>query len=223
MMFRDRKEAGHLLAGKLAKYANRKDTLILALPRGGVPVGFEVATALNIPLDILVVRKLGVPGHEELAMGAIATGSVRVLNKEVISQCGISDDDIQAVSAMEQSELRRRELAYRGDAALPQITGHTIILVDDGIATGSTMQAAVAALRQQGPSKVVIAVPTAPLSSCNELRRFADEVVVVITPEPFYAVGFSYAIFNQTSDEEVRQLFDLSRHQQHKTPVEMPG
>ena len=223
MMFRDRKEAGHLLARKLAKYANREDVLVLALPRGGVPVGFEVATALNVPLDILVVRKLGVPGHEELAMGAIATGGVRVLNEEVISQCGISDHDFEAISTREQSELRRRERAYRGDAAPPQISGHRIILVDDGIATGSTMRAAIAALRQQSPSKVVIAVPTAPLSSCDELRKFADEVVAVMTPEPFYAVGFSYAIFDQTSDEEVRQLFDLSRHQQHKTPVEMPA
>jgi putative phosphoribosyl transferase len=222
MTFRDRKEAGHLLARKLAEYADRKDVLVLALPRGGVPVGFEVATALNVPLEILVVRKLGVPGHEELAMGAIATG-VRVLNEEVISQCDIQDRDIEAVSAREQSELRRREGAYRGDAAPPRISGHTIILVDDGVATGSTMRAAVAALRQQGPSKVVIAVPTAPPSSCIELRKFADEVVVVMTPEPFYAVGLSYAIFNQTSDEEVRRLFALSRHQQHKTPVDMPA
>ena len=212
MMFQDRKEAGHLLARKLAKYANGKNVLILALPRGGVPVGFEVASALNVPLDILVVRKLGVPGHEELAMGAIATGGVRVLNEEVISQCGISDHDIEAVSAREQSELRRRERAYRGDAAPPQISGQTIILIDDGIATGSTMRAAVAALRQQGLLKVVIAVPTAPVSSCGELRKCADEIVVVMTPEPFYAVGFSYAIFDQTSDEEVRQLFDVSRH-----------
>lgn len=216
MMFRDRKEAGHLLARKLAKYATRKDVLILALPRGGVPVGFEVATALNVPLEILVVRKLGVPGQEELAMGAIATGGIRVLNQEVISQCGISDHEIKAVSAREQSELRRRERAYRGDAAPPKISGHTIILIDDGIATGSTMRAAIAALRQQCPSKLIIAVPTAPLSSCEELRTIADEVVAVMVPEHFYAVGLWYATFSQTSDEEVRQLFELSSHRQHK-------
>ena len=209
MMFRDRKEAGHLLARKLAKYANCEDVLVLALPRGGVPVGFEVATALNVPLDILVVRKLGVPGHEELAMRAIATGGVRVPNEEVITHCAILDHDIETVSAKEHSELRRRERAYRGDATPPQISGHTIILVDDGIATGSTMRAAVAALRQQGPSKVVIAVPTAPLSSCNELRKFADEVFVVMTPEPFYAVGFSYAIFNQSCRAALPRPYSL--------------
>ena len=214
--FRDRTEAGQLLAKKLSKYANRKDVLILALPRGGVPVGFEVAKALNAPLDILVVRKLGVPGQEELAMGAIATGGVRVLNEEVIRQARISDQLIEAVTAREQSELRRRELAYRGHATPPQISGKTIILVDDGIATGSTMRAAIAALRQQCPSKLVIAVPTAPLSSCDELRTIADEVVAVMMPEHFYAVGLWYAIFSQTSDEEVRQLFELSSHRQHK-------
>jgi putative phosphoribosyl transferase len=214
--FRDRTEAGQLLAKKLSKYANRKDVLILALPRGGVPVGFEVANALNAPLDILVVRKLGVPGQEELAMGAIATGGVRVLNEEVIGQAGISDQVIEAVTAREQNELRRRELAYRGDATAPQISGNKIILVDDGIATGSTMRAAIAGLRQQHPSKLVIAVPTAPLSSLEELRTIADEVVVVMIPERFYSVGLCYAIFSQTSDEEVRQLFELSRHRQHK-------
>jgi putative phosphoribosyl transferase len=214
--FRDRTEAGQLLAKKLSKYANRRDVVVLALPRGGVPVGFQVANTLNAPLDILVVRKLGLPSQEELAMGAIATGGVRVLNEEVISQAGISDQVIEAVTAREQKELNRRELAYRGDAAPPQINGKTIILVDDGIATGSTMRAAIAALRQQCPSKLVVAVPTAPLSSCEELRPIADEVVAVMMPERFYSVGLWYAIFGQTSDKEVRQLFELSRRQQHQ-------
>jgi len=214
--FRDRTEAGQLLAKRLNKYANRKEVLVLALPRGGVPVGFEVASSLNTPLDILIVRKLGVPGQEELAMGAIATGGVRVLNQEVISQAGIADQVIEAVTARELKELRRRELAYPGDTTAPQISGKTIILVDDGIATGSTIRAATAALRQQCPSKLVIAVPTAPLSSWHELRPIADEFVAVMMPAPFYAVGVWYAIFSQTSDEEVRQLFELSRHRQHK-------
>jgi putative phosphoribosyl transferase len=212
--FRDRAEAGLLLAKKLRKYANRKDVLILALPRGGVPVGFEVANALNAPLDIFVVRKLGVPGEEELAMGAIATGGFRVLNEEVIALEGISEQMIAAVAAREQNELKRREVAYRGHAASPYVSGKTIILVDDGIATGSTMRAAIAALGQQCPSKLVVAVPTAPPLSCDELRRAADEVVVVMMPERFYAVGEWYENFNQTSDEEVRELFERSRYRQ---------
>jgi predicted phosphoribosyltransferase len=214
--FRDRREAGQLLAKKLGKYANRKDVLILALPRGGVPVGFEVANALNAPMDIFVVRKLGVPGQEELAMGAIATGGFRVLNEEVIGLEGIADQVIAAVAAREQNELRRRELVYRGHAAPPHVSGKTIILVDDGIATGSTMRAAIAALRQQCPSRLVVAVPTAPSSSCDELRRAADEVVAVMMPEPFYAVGASYKIFDQTSDKGVRELFERSRYRQQE-------
>jgi putative phosphoribosyl transferase len=212
--FRDRAHAGRLLAKKLSKYTHHKDVLILGLPRGGVPVGFEVANALNAPLDIFLVRKLGVPGEEELAMGAIATGGVRVLNEEIIGHAGISAQVIEAVSAREQDELRRRELAYRGHAPPPRISGKTIILVDDGIATGSTMRAAIAALRQQCPSKLVIAVPTAAPSSGDELRTIADEVVAVMMPEPFYAVGQWYATFSQTSDEKVRQLLELSRNRQ---------
>jgi putative phosphoribosyl transferase len=219
--FRDRTHAGRLLAKKLSKYANHKEVLILALPRGGVAVGFEVANALNAPLDIFVVRKLGVPGEEELAMGAIATGGVRVLNEEVIGQTGISDQVIEAVSAREQDELRRRELAYRGHASLSQVSGKTIILVDDGIATGSTMGAAIVALRQQCPSKLVIAVPTAAPSSVDELRTIADEVVAVMMPEPFYAVGQWYTTFSQTSDEEVRQLLERSWHRQLR-PTTLP-
>jgi putative phosphoribosyl transferase len=214
--FRDRIQAGQLLANELSEYANRQNLLILALPRGGVPVGFEVAKALNAPLDIFVVRKLGVPGEEELAMGAIAPGGIRVLDEEVIGLMGISDQVIETVSAREQDELRRRELAYRGHIAPPQVSGKTAIVVDDGIATGSTMRAAIAALRQQCPSKLIVAVPTASPSSCDELRTIADEVVTVITPEPFFAVGCWYAIFDQTSDDEVRRLFQRSRWRQQK-------
>ena len=219
--FRDRAHAGRLLAKKLSKYANHKDVLILGLPRGGVPVGFEVANALNAPLDVFLVRKLGVPGEEELAMGAIAVGGVRVLNEEVIGQTGISAQVIEAVSAREQDELRRRELAYRGHAPPPQVSGKTIILVDDGMATGSTMRAAIVALLQKCLSKLVIAVPTTPPSSGDELRTIADEVVAVMMPEPFYAVGQWYATFSQTSDEEVRQLLELSWHRQLR-PTTLP-
>ena len=208
--FRDRKEAGQLLAKELSKYASCQNLMILALPRGGVPVGFKVAKALNAPLDILVVRKLGVPGEEELAMGAIASGGIRVLDGELIRSMGISDQEIESVSAKEQEELRRRELAYRGQAIPLRVNGMTAILVDDGIATGSTMKAAVAALRQQCPSRLIVAVPTAPPSTCNELRGVADDVVALITPERFFSVGRWYTIFGQTSDEEVRQLYQRS-------------
>jgi putative phosphoribosyl transferase len=209
--FRDRKVAGQLLAKELSKYANCQDLVILALPRGGVPVGFEVAKALNAPLEIFVVRKLGVPGDEELAMGAIAAGGIRLLDEEVIRLMRISDQEIEAVSAREQEELRRRELAYRGQALPLRVTGMTSILVDDGIATGSTMKAAVTALRQQCPSKLIVAVPTAPPSTCDELRRVADEVVALITPKFFFSVARWYTFFGQTSDEEVRQLYQRSR------------
>ena len=209
--FRDRKEAGQLLAKKLTNYANDPDVLVLALPRGGVVVGFEVARALNAPLDILVVRKLGVPGEEELAMGAIATGGIRVLDDELVRLMGISDRVIEAVAKKEEEELRRREFAYRGQASPPRVTGMTCIVVDDGIATGSTMRAAIAALRQQCPSRLIVAVPTAAPSACNELRMLADEVVALITPLLFFSVGHWYVIFGQTSDEEVRQLYQRSQ------------
>jgi putative phosphoribosyl transferase len=209
--FRDRVEAGRMLAKALRDYVNRQDVLILALPRGGVPVAYEVAKALDAPLDIFLVRKLGVPGGEELAMGAIASGGVKVLNQEVIKMEGISDREIESVYAKEQEELKRRELAYRGNAPPLQIRDKTVILVDDGIATGSTMRAAVTALRRQRPSKLIVAVPTAPRSSCAALRLVADEVVAVMTPEPFFAVSQSYEIFGQTSDEEVRELFERSK------------
>lgn len=200
-----------MLAKKLTNYANDPDVLVLALPRGGVVVGFEVARALNAPLDILVVRKLGVPGEEELAMGAIATGGIRVLDDEVVRLMGISDRVIEAVAKKEEDELRRRELAYRGQIPPPRVTGMTCIVVDDGIATGSTMRAAIAALRQQCPSRLIVAVPTAAPSACNELRMLADEVVALITPLLFFSVGHWYVIFGQTSDEEVRQLYQRSQ------------
>jgi len=215
--FRDRTEAGQLLAKRLRKYANCRELLVLALPRGGVPVGFEVAKALKAPLDIFVVRKLGVPGEEELAMGAIALGGIRILDEEIIRLMGISDHVIETVSVKEQEELRRREVAYRGHAHPLQVSGKTVILVDDGIATGSTMRVAIVALRKQYLSKLIVAVPTASPSACDELRTIADEVIALITPEPFVAVGRWYAIFDQTSDVEVRQLYRQSRRWQRET------
>lgn len=206
--FRDRTEAGQILAARLSAYANRPDVLVLGLPRGGVPVAFEVARGLNAPLDVFVVRKLGVPGHEELAMGAIATGGVIVLNDEVVYGLRIPDHVIEAVVAQEQRELERRERLYRDDRPPPDVRGKTIILVDDGLATGSTMRAAVAALREQQPTRIVVAVPTAAPDICAEFRREVDEIVCVITPEPFYAVGLWYENFAQTTDDEVRALLD---------------
>ena len=205
--FRDRTEAGRLLAEHLKAYANRPDVLVLALPRGGVPVAFEVARTLNAPLDIFLVRKLGVPGHEELAMGAIASGGVRVLNEDVVRYLGIPDQVIEAVAANEQKELERRERAYRGDAPPRNVRGRTVILVDDGLATGSTMRAAVAALRQQQPARLIVAVPIAAESTCNAFKSEVDEIICAKTPEPFYAVGLWYEDFSQTTDEDVRDLF----------------
>jgi predicted phosphoribosyltransferase len=206
MRFRNRSEAGRLLAGALERYKGRPDVLVLALPRGGVPVAYEVATALNAPLDVFIVRKLGVPGHEELAMGAIASGGIRTLNSSVIQQLNIPQQAIDAMAAREAEELRRRERLYRGDKPSPAISGRTVILVDDGLATGSTMKAAIAALRRQNPAKIVVAVPTAPADSCEELQREADEVICAVTPEPFYAVGLWYENFEQTTDAEVTEL-----------------
>jgi putative phosphoribosyl transferase len=211
--FRDRAEGGKLLARELSKYADRKDVLVLGLPRGGVPVAFEVANALRTPLDVFVVRKLGVPGHEELAMGAIATGGVRILNYGVIRGMNIPDEVIEAVGARERLELKRRELAYRGHASAPEVRGKTIILIDDGIATGSTMLAAVAALKQQQPTRIVVASPTAPASCFDELQGDVNELVVISMPDPFYSVGQAYEVFAQTSDEEVRALLSLHRSQ----------
>ncbi len=206
MQFRNRAEAGQLLAGRLTHYADRSDVLVLALPRGGVPVGYEVAQALNAPLDVFVVRKLGVPGHEELAMGAIATGGVRVLNRSVVEGFRIPDDVIDAVAERELRELKRRERAYRDHRPGPEVQGRTIILVDDGIATGSTMRAAVEALRQLEASRIVVAAPTAALSTVREMRRGVDELAAMMTPADFAGVGQWYEDFSQTTDDEGRQL-----------------
>ena len=204
--FSNRREAGVKLADKLRAYANRADVLVLALPRGGVPVAYEVARALHAPLDVFVVRKLGVPGHEELAMGAIASGGVRVLNEEITSEMGLPRSLINAIVRREQKELERRERLYRGARPIPDVLGRTVILIDDGLATGATMHAAALALRKMEPSKLIVAVPVGAQDICDEFRGVVDEVACVITPAPFMAVGAWYADFSQTSDEEVRDL-----------------
>src|SRR5689334_5289515 len=186
MLYRDRTDAGRLLASRLSKYAGRSDVIVLALPRGGVPVAYEVARALGVPLDVFVVRKLGVPGHEELAMGAIATGGVRVLNADVLRMLDIPPEVVDAVAARERRELERREHAYRDGCPPPDVRGKTVILIDDGLATGATMRAAVAALRAQGPARIVVAVPVASPDTCAELSREVDEIICAETPEPFY-------------------------------------
>jgi len=204
--FLDRQEAGELLAEKLIPYAGQPDLIVLALPRGGVPVGVEVAKRLQAPLDLFVVRKLGLPGHPELAMGAIALGGVKVLNSEVVETLRIPDDEINAVAAEEFEELKRRERSYRGDLPSPEVEGKTVIIVDDGIATGSTMMAAISALRQLNAGHVVVATPTVASATYLYLRESADEVVAVIVPDTFYGVGQWYEDFSQTSDEEVQRL-----------------
>jgi predicted phosphoribosyltransferase len=214
--FRDRSEAGRLLASKLAAYGNHPDVLVLALPRGGVPVAYEVARALGAPLDVFLVRNLGVPGHEELAMGAVATGGVRVLNDQVVRALRIPDYVIDAVTAQEQQELTRRERLYRGGRPPPDVRGRTVILVDDGLATGATMHAAIKALRQLQPARLVVAVPTAAPETCEALRAEVDEVICAITPEPFYAVGLWYEDFSQTTDEEVRDLLARRQHPEER-------
>ena len=210
--FRDRSEAGEFLAEQLTAYANKPNVIVLALPRGGVPVGAQVARKLDAPLDVFVVRKLGLPGHPELAMGAIATGGVRVLNGDVVDSLRISDEVIEAVTANEQRELARRERSYRDDLPPPEVEGKIVIVVDDGVATGSTMVAAVAALRQLGAARIVVAAPTIARSTCDYLRKTADDVVAVIVPEEFYGVGQWYEDFSQTTDEEVHQLLGETNH-----------
>lgn len=207
--FADRREAGRVLARALARYRSDPTVLVLGLPRGGVPVAYEVAAALGKPLDVFLVRKLGAPGHEELAMGAIATGNVIVMNDDVIRMLDPAPDVIRAVAARERDELERRERAYRGDKPPPDVRGRTIVLVDDGLATGSSMRAAIQALRSLDPGRVIVAVPTAPAETCRELEAVVDEVVCLSTPQPFFAVGQAYSDFSQTSDDEVRAL--LSR------------
>jgi predicted phosphoribosyltransferase len=213
--FRDRRDAGCLLAARLAAYTHRPDVIVLALPRGGVPVAYEVARALDAPLDVFVVRKLGVPGHEELAMGAVATGGVRVLNEPVVQSLRIPGHVIDAVAAREEEELRRRERLYRADRPPSDVRGRTVILIDDGLATGATMQAAVEALRQQEPARIVVAVPTGSPETCEALRGQVDEVVCAVTPEPFFAVGLWYEDFSQTTDEEVRELLARAARADH--------
>lgn len=209
--FNDRRQAGRVLAEKLAHLHGRDDLLVLALPRGGVPVGFEVAHALQAPLDVFVVRKLGFPGHEEYAMGAIASGGVQVMNP--LPGMRVSPRDIAAVVAREQGELQRRELLYRGGRPAVQPRGRTVLVVDDGLATGSTMHAAVVALRQQQPARLVVAVPVGAPDTCARLQAEADEVVCAEMPQPFQAVGLWYRHFPQTSDDEVRELLEEARRE----------
>lgn len=206
MRFRDRTEAGKQLAEKLLEYRDQPDVLVLALPRGGVPVAFEVAQVLHAPLDVFIVRKLGVPGQEELAFGAIATGGVRVLNQTIIKRFQITPEEVEAVTTVEQDELKRRQRLYRGDRPLPEIRDHTIILVDDGLATGATMHAAVVAIRQQEPARLIVGVPISSPETCAAFQDEVDEIICAVTPEPFYAVGLWYEDFPQVTDAEVHNL-----------------
>ena len=213
--FHDRHDAGRRLAAELRRYAGKPDVLVLALPRGGVPVAYEVAAALGAPMDVFIVRKLGLPWHEELAMGAIASGGVRVLDDDLIRVARVSQSDLDRVTASEQAELTRRERQYRGNRPFPDVGGKTVILVDDGLATGSTMRAAVAALRQEGPARIVVAVPVAAPETCDAFGDIADEIICAETPEPFHAVGLWYEDFSQTTDDEVHDLLSRSRWEAH--------
>jgi len=213
--FRDRREAGRVLASLLKTYAGRDDVVVLALPRGGVPVAYEVAAALGAPLDVFLVRKLGTPGHRELAMGAIASGGVRVLNADVVRWYGISESAIESVARDEAAELERREHAYRDGRPAPDLTNRIVILVDDGLATGSTMRAGAQAVRLHRPSRVVVAVPVGARQTCSEIAAVADEVICARMPEPFTAVGQWYLNFDQTDDDEVRALLQKSTPTTH--------
>ncbi len=204
--FADRRAAGRALADALRSYAGRSDVIVLGLPRGGMPVAHELATRLDVALDVFVVRKLGVPGHEELAFGALASGGGRVLNDEVLRELRLTSATIEEITERERTELEKRERLYRGERPGPDVRGRTVILVDDGLATGSTMRAAVEAVRDGAPDRVIVAVPVAPPETCADLRQLADEVVCVRTPERFYAVGLWYEDFSPTSDDEVRQI-----------------
>lgn len=206
MNYDDRYQAGCVLVDLLKNYAKRTDVIVLALPRGGVPVGYEIAQKLSLPLDIFIVRKLGVPGHEELAMGAIASGGITVLNEEIVNLLHISTEAIDTIQKSEQEELLRREQVYRGKKPFPELSGKTIILVDDGIATGYTMRAAIAALKQKKPAKLIVAIPVAARSTCDEIAPLVDEIICPMRPVNFYAVGLWYNDFSQTTDEEVMQL-----------------
>jgi putative phosphoribosyl transferase len=213
--FRNRIEAGKELARLLMAYKDRPNVLVLGLPRGGVPVAFEIAQVLHVPMDIFIVRKLGVPGQEELAMGAIATGGTRVLNHRLIDDLGISQNVVDQVSQEEEQELHRRAEAYRGGRPLPQVQGRTVILVDDGLATGASMYAAVLALKLQKPYRIIVAVPVAAPETCDIFEKMVDETICAATPEPFYGVGAWYDDFSQVSDEQVRDyLQDAIRSQE---------
>lgn len=211
LQFENRQDAGQQLVAALRQYAHRGDVLVLALPRGGVPVAFEVADALQAPLDVFVVRKLGLPGYEELAMGAIATGGALVLNRDVVEHVNVTREEIEAVVERESRELRRRELAFRGHSQSPDISGRTVILIDDGMATGSTMRAAIKAIKQQKPARLVVAVPVASRQAAAEMHAEVDEFVALIMPDDFGAVGQYYEDFAQTSDQEVRHLIDRAK------------
>ena len=211
--YRDRRDAGRTLAQKLQQYAGRPDVVVLALPRGGVPVAYEVSRALNVPLDVFLVRKLGLPGREELAIGAIASGGIRVLNDDVIRVLSVPEEIIQFVAKRELQELKRREQSYRGNRPAPDVRDRTVILVDDGLATGASMRAAVKGLRAQQPARIVVAVPAAAPEVCEAFRHEVDEIVCAMTPEPFYGVGRWYEEFSQTTDEEVRLLLEQASQQ----------
>jgi predicted phosphoribosyltransferase len=211
MIFRDRRQAGRALGEALAHYAGRSDVIVLALPRGGVPVGFEVARALGAPLDVFLVRKLGFPGNEEYAMGAIASGGVRVIDDALLDRVGISSAAVERVVQQQERELRRREYAYRDDLPAAELSGRIVILVDDGLATGSSMRAAVAAVRRREARRIVVAVPVGPADTVRELAQLADEAVCLSTPEPFLAVGRFYQNFDQIEDAEVVELLGEAR------------
>lgn len=221
--YRDRAEAGRLLATMLVAYAQRPDVLVLALPRGGVPVAYEVAKALHVPLDVFLVRKLGVPGQEELAMGALAMGGIRVFNADVVRMLRIPDYIIESVVAKEQRELERRERLYRDGQPPPQVQHRTVIIVDDGLATGATMRAAVRALRQKDPARIIVAVPVAAPQTCAELRPEVDEVICARMREPFYGVGWWYENFAQISDNEVHALLTRSKHEKSRISSNQSG
>lgn len=211
MIFTNRQEAGRVLAERLEKYANREDVIVLGVPRGGVPVAFEVAKALNATLDIFVLRKLGVPGHEELAFGAIGSGGVRVLNTDVVNKLGVSESEIAAATKEETRELERRERLYRGNRPPLNVEGYTVILVDDGIATGASLRAAIQAIRKLKPAALVVATPVAPRATFHSLRHEVDELVCAEIPEPFFGVGQFYEDFSQVSDQEVVELLERAR------------
>lgn len=211
--FKDRKDAGRKLAQKLSHYAGHPDVTVFALPRGGVPVAYEVAIVLNVPLDVFIVRKLGLPGREELAIGAIASGGVRVLNNDIVRILNVPEEVINIVIRRELEELQRREHNYRGNRSAPDVRNHTVILIDDGLATGASMRAAVIGVRAQHPARIVVAVPTAAREVCEAFEFEVDEVVCVMTPEPFHGVGKWYKEFSQVSDEEVRNLLEEANRQ----------